>query len=149
MAKTFKNMAELEKMLLEQCRQACEFAANEVYESINYFLNQYYSEWSPSSYQRSYDLLHSAFKTTIKKVGNGYQAVVGIDYESLDNYRDTSGFQVVKWANTKGIHGGLDVSSEGADTAVWDDMIESTITSGQLIKDCEVFLKGKGFITIT
>ncbi|MDR2277379.1 MAG: hypothetical protein LBE23_05930 [Vagococcus sp.] len=127
------------------CKQVCEYAANEVFEAINYFLAQYYDEWEPTYYQRkNYDLLHSAFKTTAKKVGNSYVAEVGIDYESLDNYKDATGWDVVNWANTKGIHGGYDASSFGANTAVWDDSIDSTITSGQLLSDCIEFLKGKG-----
>lgn len=137
---------DLENYLLNTvCKQVCEFAANEVYEAINYFIAQYYSEWEPSFYQRQYDFLHSAFKTTVKKVGNSYVAEVGIDYESLDNYKDATGLQVVTWANTKGIHGGYDASSEGANTAVWDDAMDSTINSGQLLLDCIVYLKGKGF----
>lgn len=145
MAKTFKNMAELEKALLEQCKQLCEFASNEVYEAINFFLGQYYSEWTPKYYQRSYDMLHSAFKTTVKRVGNGYEAVVGIDYESLNEYENATGYQVISWANDA-LHGGLDV---GTDTRVWDDTIDVTIHSGQLLKDCIAFLKGKGFTIVT
>jgi hypothetical protein len=139
------GMKELEKYLLQQCKDLCEMASIEVFEAINFFLNQYYSEWSPSYYQRSYDLLHSAFKTEVKKVGNGYQAVVGIDYESLDNYENASGWQIVDWSN-KGLHGNLDV---GTDTRIFDDSINSTITSGQLLKDCIVFLKSKGLTVIT
>lgn len=139
---------ELESYMLAMSKQACEYMVEGFYETLNFFLAQYYSEWHPSSYQRGYDLLHSAFKTEVKRVGMGYQAIVGIDYESLDNYKSASGYQVVSWANTKGIHGGLDVSDEGADTAVWDDAYNSAITSGQLIKDCLAFLKVKG-INIT
>lgn len=139
-----KNMAELNKLLLEQCKQLCEYASNEVYEAINYFLNQYYTEWEPIQYSRSYDMLHSAFKTTVRKVGNGYEAVVGIDYESLDNYKDATGFEVVTWANSE-LHGGLNVNTN---TRVFDDAINSTISNGQLLKDCVDYLKGKGF-TIT
>lgn len=139
--KTFSTMAELEKALLEQCKELCEFASNEVYSAINYFLAQYYNEWSPQYYQRSYDMLHSAFKTNVKKVGKGYQAEVGIDYESLNNYEDATGFQVISWANNA-LHGSMDV---GTDTRVWDDAMDSTINSGQLLADCITYLKGSGF----
>ena len=138
--KTFKNMAELEKALLEQCKELCEFASNEVYEAINYFLAQYYSEWE-GSYQRTKDFLFSAFKTNVKKQGNGYVAEVGIDYESLNNYENATGFQVVTWANNA-LHGGYDA---GTDTRVWDDAMDSTINSGQLLADCITYLKGSGF----
>ena len=135
---------ELEVFLLERCRELCEFASNEVYEAINFFLAQYYSEWQPSVYQRTYDMLHSAFKTEVKKVGNGYQSIVGIDYESLDSYKDVSGWQAVTYANEE-THGGLNVDTH---TRVFDDAIDSTITSGQLLKDCIVFLRSKGFTVI-
>lgn len=136
---------ELNEYLLKVvCKQVCEYAANEIYEAINFFLSQYYSEFSPISYQRSYDLLHSAFKTTPKIVGNSCIAEVGIDYESLNNYENITGWQAVDFANNS-LHGGLDV---GTDTRVFDDAIESTITSGQLLKDCIAFIKSKG-ISVT
>lgn len=136
---------ELEKYLLEQSRQLCEFASEEVYEAINFFLARYYSEWKPSSYTRSFDLLHSAFKTEVKRKGNGYYVVVGIDYESLNNYENATGFEVINFANNA-LHGGLDV---GTDTRVYDDAVDSTISSGQLLADCIIFLKSKGLTIIS
>lgn len=132
---------ELEAYLLNACKQACEFMSKEFYEALNYFLAQYYSEYTPKQYSREKDFLYSAFKTEVKKVGNGYQAVIGIDYESLDNYEDATGYQVVTWANSA-LHGGYDA---GTDTHVWDDTIDVTINSGQLLAHCIVFLKGKGY----
>lgn len=149
MATKLGGKKELEQYLLGICKELCEFATNEVYEAINFFLSQYYREWKPSEYSRTEEFLRSAFKTEVKKSGNGYRAVVGIDYESLDNYNDATGFEVVSWANEKGIHGGLDVSNQGADTAVFDDAIDSTINSGQLLKDCIEYLRSKGFTIIT
>lgn len=139
-----KSMIDLEKFMLDHCKQLCEYAANEVYEAINYFLDQYYSEWKPATYQRTYEFLHSAFKTDIKKVGNGYEIEVGIDYESLDDYENATGFEVVSYAN-QGLHGGLDVNTN---THVWDDAIDSTIESGQLLADCIIFLKSRGLTVI-
>ena len=128
------------------CKQVCEYATNEVYEAINYFLAQYYHEFEPQFYQRSYDLLHSAFKTTAKKVGNKYVAQIGIDYENLDNYENATGLEIINWANTSGIHGGIKTDGN---TRVWDDALDSTVRNGQLLVDCIAFLKGKGFkITI-
>lgn len=142
------GIKELEAYGLLISKQACEYMVNGFYETLNFFLNQYYMEWTPSSYNRTRDLLFSAFKTNVIRVGSGYQATVGIDYESLDNYYEASGYQVVSWANERGIHGGYDASKEGANTEVWNDSIESAITSGQLIMDCLAFLKVKG-ISIT
>lgn len=139
-----RNMAELEKVMLEQCKKLCEFASDEVHKAVDKYIKQYYSEWTPSVYERTYDFLGSAFKTDVVRKGNGYEAVVYIDYESLNKYKDDTGFQVVTWAN-QGLHGGLDV---GTDTAVWDDAIDETVRSGQLLNDCIEFLKKQGFNVI-
>jgi hypothetical protein len=137
--------SDLQKIMEQHAKQLCELMANEVYEAVNFFLNQYYEEWTPVQYQRSYDMLHSAFKTNVKKVGNSFVAEVGIDYESLDNYKDATGYDVVTWANN-GLHGGMNV---GTNTKVWDDAIEETIGSGQLLLDCIAYLKSKGFTVYT
>lgn len=123
------------------CKQVCEYAANEVFEAINYFLAQYYQEYTPTSYIRTEQFLRSAFKTTAKKSGNRYIAEIGIDYESLDNYENATGFEIMNWSN-QALHGGVDF---GTNTRVWDDAMSSTIYSGQLLADCIAFLKGKGF----
>lgn len=123
------------------CKQVCEYAANEVYSAINYFLAQYYREYTPISYIRSEQFLRSAFKTTAKKSGNRYVAEIGIDYESLDDYENATGYEIVFWSN-QALHGNVDV---GTNTRVWDDAMSSTIYSGQLLADCIAFLKGKGF----
>ena len=136
-----RNSNDLNKMMMEYCKELCTLMTEEVYSAINYFIIQYYNEWTPSQYQRTEAFLQSAFKTDVKKIGNGYQAIVGIDYESLNEYEEATGFQTVTWAN-EGLHGSLDV---GTDTHVWDDAMESTIGSGQLLKDCIIYLRSKGF----
>lgn len=144
------GMKELEKYMLQQCKALCEMASIEFEETVNYFLAQYYKEdWDSRKYDRTKALLHSCFRTEVKKRGNGYYSEVYIDYESLNDYENATGFQVVTWANTKGIHGGFDASGFGADTAVWDDSIDSAINSGQLFKDCITFLRSKGLTVIT
>lgn len=127
------------------CKQVCEYAANEVYSAINYFLAQYYREYTPTSYIRSESFLRSAFKTIAKRSGNRYVAEIGIDYESLDDYENATGYEIVSWSN-QGLHGNVDV---GTNTRVWDDAMSSTIYSGQLLADCIAFLKGQGFKIIS
>ena len=140
-----RNMAELQKMLEKQARDICEMAANEVYEAINYYLSQYYSEWEPKLYLRTESMLHSAFKTKVVQVGNSFKAEVGIDYEALDDYIDATGWEVVNWANTEE-HGGMNVNTH---TRVFSDAVDNTINNGQLLADCIEFLRKRGFIVIS
>lgn len=67
--------------------------------------------------------------------------MVYIDYESMDNYVNATGFQVAAWANT-GLHGGLSVSHK---PHVWDDTLENTIDNGSLLQLAIQYLRSQGF----
>ena len=113
-----------------------------VYETLNYFLQDYYNSYSPEYYKRQYDLLRSAVKVEPKRVGNKVVASVYIDYDSMDNYYNATGYEVVSWAN-QGLHGGLDVGN--GTPHVWDETLDNTITNGELLKLAIEHLKSKGF----
>lgn len=138
-----KNSKDLENYLKLKAKQVCDYASNIVYEAINYYLNQYYQEWTPASYIRTEQLLRSAFKTKATFTGNSWNAEVGIDYDSLD-YIDAEGYNVVNFANS-GLHGGLEV---GTDTHIYDDAIDKTIRNGQLLDDIIKYIQGKGITVI-
>ena len=56
--------------------------ADRVYETLNYFLKDYYSGYDPPSYQRTKDLLYSAVKIDAEPYKGGVRACVFIDYDS-------------------------------------------------------------------
>ncbi len=141
MATRISNMNELVKALQPVMMGLVNQLADEVYETLNYFLNDYYTGWTPSSYQRTKDFLHSAVKTEAKMIGNKCVASVYIDYDSMDDYVNATGFQVAQWANT-GTHGGLSVNHK---PHVWDDTMDNTINNGSLLKSAIEYLKSKGF----
>ncbi|WP_243126666.1 hypothetical protein [Clostridium sp. HBUAS56010] len=116
--------------------------ADRVYETLNYYLQSYYDAYDPLSYRRSYDFLRSAVKVEPKRVGNKVVASVYIDYDSMDNYYNATGFEVVTWAS-QGLHGGLDVGN--STPRVWDETIENTVENGELLKLAIEYLKSKGF----
>ncbi len=141
MAIRVNNMDELEKALQPMLMGLVNQMANEVYETLNYFLYDYYKGWTPSSYRRTKDFLYSAVKTEAKMVGNKCMASVYIDYDSMDEYVNATGYQVATWANT-GTHGGLSVNHK---PHVWDDTMDNTINNGSLLKSAIAYLKSKGF----
>lgn len=134
-------MDDLEKALQPVLLGIVNQLADEVYKTLNFFLNEYYTGWTPQSYRRTEDFLRSAVKTEAKMKGNRYVASVYIDYESMDDYVNATGFQVATWANT-GYHGGLSVSHK---PHVWDDTMDNTINNGSLLKSAIAYLKSKGF----
>lgn len=114
--------------------------ATRVYETLNYYLDDYYTGWTPESYRRTKDFLYSAVKTEAKPYNGGVKASVYIDYESMNNYVNATGYQVAKWAN-EGQHGGLEVSHK---PHVWDDTMDNTINNNSLLELAVEYLKSRG-----
>lgn len=142
MVKRVSNMSQLSAALMPYMEGMVNQMAERVYQTLNYFLQDYYNSYKPEYYRRQYDLLRSAVKVEPKRVGNKVVASVYIDYDSMDNYYDATGYQVVSWAN-QGLHGGLDVGNNTP--RVWDDTMDETVNNGELLKLAIKYLKSKGF----
>ena len=141
MAKYINNMDELAKALQPVMMGMVDTLAERVYETLNYFLQEYYNSYDPVSYRRQYDFLHSAVKVEPKIKGNKVEASVYIDTDAMDSYYNATGYQVAAWAN-QGLHGGLDTGSNTPH--VWDDTMDETINNGELLKLAIGYLKEKG-----
>ena len=141
MAIHVNNMKELNKALQPVMKGMVDKMAERVYETLNYFLQEYYDSYDPVYYRRSYDFLHSAVKVDAHPYKGGAKASVYIDYESMNNYVDATGFEVATFANT-GTHGGLSVNHK---PHVWQDTIDNTVNNGELLKLAVDYLKSKGF----
>ena len=79
MAKHISNMDELEKALMPTMLKMVDVMATKVYETLNYFLQEYYDSYDPVSYRRQKDFLYSAVKVEPKIVRNKAVASVYID----------------------------------------------------------------------
>lgn len=141
MAKHVSNMNELAKALQPVMMDMVNKMADRVYETLNYFLLDYYAGYDPSSYQRTKDFLYSAVKVDARPYKGGVKASVYIDYDSLNSYRGVTGYQVVKWSN-EGLHGGIEVDHK---PHVWQDTMDETVNNGELLKLAVEYLKSKGF----
>ena len=134
-------MDELAKALQPVMIGMVDELAERVYETLNYFLQEYYNSYDPKSYRRQYDFLRSAVKVEPKVKGNKVVASVYIDTDSMDNYYNATGYQVAQWAN-QGLHGGLNTNSKTPH--VWDDTMDKTVNNGELLKLAVQYLKSKG-----
>jgi len=142
MAKHISNMDQLQKALMPAMVKMVDTLAERVYETLNYFLQEYYDSYDPVSYRRQYDFLRSAVKIEPKIKGNKVTAAVYIDTESMDNYYNATGEQVATWGN-QALHGGLNVGSKTPH--VWDDTMDATINNGGLLELAVEYLRSKGF----
>ena len=115
--------------------------AERVYETLNYFLQEYYNSYDPVYYRRQFDFLRSAIKIQPKVKGSKVVAAVYIDTDHMDNYYNATGKEITSWAN-QGLHGG---KIEGNNTPhVWDDTVKHTVENGELLKLAVDYLKGRG-----
>lgn len=130
MARRISNMNDLQAALQPIMTKLVDQLAERVYETLNYYLNDYYTGWTPDSYRRTKAFLRSAVKVDAYPYKGGAKASVYIDYNSMDDYVNAAGYQVVEWANT-GLHGGLSVSHK---PHVWDDTMDNTINNGRLLQ---------------
>lgn len=83
----FKNQKELERFIMKQSRQALMKAQDKVYEIIKRFLYQFYTEYDPEVYDRTYQFLKSLVQSKIVSDGKGYKAEV---YFNLDYGYETA-----------------------------------------------------------
>ena len=141
MAKHISNMNQLQAALMPTMVKMVDELAERVYETLNYFLQEYYNSYDPKSYRRQYDFLRSAVKVEPKIKGSKVTASVFIDTESMGNYYNATGVQVAQWAN-QGLHGGLDTNSKTPH--VWDDTMDNTVNNGELLKLAVEYLRSKG-----
>ncbi len=140
MAKRINSINDLEKAIQPAIQGMVNQLADQVYKVLNYYLNDYYTGWTPESYQRTKDFLYSAVKTEAKMAGSKCVASVYIDYDSMDNYVKATGYEVATWADT-GLHGGLSVNHK---PHVWSDTMDNTINNGSLLNTAIVYLKSRG-----
>ena len=138
-------MKDLEKALQPVLLGMVDEMTERVYQTLNYFLQEYYNSYNPKSYRRQFDFLRSAVKTKAKMSGNKVVASVYIDTDAMDDYYNATGYEVAAWAN-RGLHGGLDTGSNTPH--VWDDTLDETVNNGELLRLAVDYLKSKG-ITVT
>ena len=133
-------MNDLQNALQPVMTKMVDQLAEQVYETLNYFLNNYYTGWTPNSYSRTEAFLRSAVKVDAHPYNGGVKASVYIDYNSMDDYVNATGYQVAQWANT-GLHGGLSVSHK---PHVWEDTLDQTINNGSLLQLAIQYLRSQG-----
>ena len=81
---TFDSVDALKSYILSRSEVAVKLAQERVYQVINRFVKEYYAEFTPEVYERTYQLFRSLVKTGIKQTGNGYVAEVYFDASNLD-----------------------------------------------------------------
>lgn len=161
----FNSANDLKKFILSKSKIALSEALNKTYEIIGKFVKQYYSEYDPYVYERTYQLYKSLVKTDVISTGNGYKAYVYFDLSSLDysikhmTKIQKNGFYINpyngarsyngEFPNTNGdaeksfmaaAHGSHGGKTSG--TAIWDESFN--VLNGNLYKILKRYLVANG-----
>ena len=116
-----KNETQLKQILLAKCKNALIKTQEQVYQIINRFVKEFYAEYSPEMYERTYQLYRSLVKSEIIPTGNGYEAYVYFDLSSIDYVtgRNPSGEQVMQAADY-GRNGAMGLAvADFKGTSIW------------------------------
>lgn len=122
----FKNETQLKTFLMAKCKNAMIKSQEQVYQIINRFVKEFYAEFSPEMYERTYQLYRSLVKSDIKPTSNGYEAEVYFDLSSLYYVTGSqpSGEQVMGAAEW-GRHGAMDLAvADFKGTSIWHEPLE-------------------------
>lgn len=122
MAQVIKSMNDLTKIIESRAQQALKMTQQEIFEVIQEHITEYYHEFTPAMYHRTWTFLNSLIKTDIMKSGNTLSCTVEIDKNYL-SYRyegDVTGLEVSMLANEHS-HGGVYNDDFGC---FWDDSMQ-------------------------
>ena len=113
---TFNSFDELKKYVISKSKTAISLAQEQVFQIINRFVKEYYAEFSPEMYERTYQFYRSLVKTDVMPTNNGWVAEVYFDISALDYHmKRINGVEVPNkgWSEMKtlesamaGFHGG-------------------------------------------
>lgn len=87
MARRINNFDELQIALMPEIKKMVDVLTQRVYEILNFFLQEYYNSYDPTSYRRQYDFLRSAVRVDSRIRGSKAEAYVYIDYNAIMNPR--------------------------------------------------------------
>lgn len=120
----FNSVEEIKAYILSQSASAINQAKEMIYQVLDKFVKQYYAEYSPEMYERTYQLYRSLVKTDIVSTGDGWEATVYFDFNRLvyTSGSSPSGKQVMD-AAAYGGHGAEGLRVVQGKTGIWNDSI--------------------------
>lgn len=129
---TIKNPRAFSKALMPKMREAAESMQSTVYSTIHAFMMQYYQEYEPEKYQRTFRFFNSLVKSDIKRIHNGFECSVYIDLNSFKSgYEGNTPFEAADMIN-RGFHADTSMNRHSYKTPYdveaqyrfWDDSID-------------------------
>lgn len=109
--KAIRNLNDLNRVLIPKMREAMDTMQGMVYSTIHAFMILYYKEYEPEEYQRTFQFFNSLVKSDIKRVNNGFECSVYIDFDSFKSgYEGNTPFEIVDMIN-RGFHADMSMNN--------------------------------------
>lgn len=99
------NSNELKQALLPKMREAIQKTQMQIYDIIDQVLQDFYNDYTPEYYKRTYQLLRSLVHSDIEELPNGYRATVYFDYTKLKYKKSWSGAKEMEFGGVRGLRG--------------------------------------------
>ena len=143
----FRSEEEIKSYIMSRIKNSVAMSEKKAHEIINNFLKQYYSEFSPSVYERTYQRLHSLVKSEVASTGNGYKAEIYFDISKLDySMKLVNGKQVPNkgWSEEKTLEAAMTGSHGGYSfgTPIWTE--SETMLNANMINILKQYLISSG-----
>ena len=143
-SRSFNNFKDLFKSIKSDTEQALNHTTDLTKELIDSFINQWYNDYTPTVYERTYQLLNAVIRTDVQKSGNKMNVTIYLDKCLLAYDTDTDG---ILQAADNGLHGSINNHYEEGERHVrlWSDSIEQIKDTEMIFTAFENYLKNKGY----
>lgn len=143
------NKNELNAILLQKTKNALIKAQEQVYAVVNRFVKEYYAEYDPIEYVRTYQFYRSLVKSEIVPADNGqlgWKARVYFDLDKLDYYMKTTRSKGTKVNDTQNFDDPLDEKGVMSRVMRGLHVVKPTTVQGTPIwAETQKFLDEQGF----
>lgn len=142
------NANELNNMLKKVAMEAMDQVREQVSDCIDKFIKQYYEEYAPEQYFRTYQFFDSLVVPSVKANGNTLTCEIYLDPGSM-NYKNASGQAVLEMID----HGYHAMRRMGAPydipgTAVWSESVSYIEKYDLVIGTFKKYLESQGFTVV-
>lgn len=156
-----RSKSDLNKMFDGVIQNALLQVREKIAEIIQKFIYRYYDEQvftdingnatnEPKQYERTNAFLNSLCKTDVVKTGNGFECRVYIDTDSMNNYDNHNGLEVMEMIN-RGFHADVAMNDGFYKTRynirgvkVWDESLAEIEKTKIIAETFREFLKSEG-----
>lgn len=144
--KVINNSQQLKQHMQKIMTQVLEETALKINDVITEFLQNWYDDYTPTSYKRTEQLLNSCTTSQVFQAGNNFAVQVYINYNAMHHNlaNDITELDIVQNAE-RGIHGVKYGRLGNAGVGFWKESIDEIKNNKIIIKAFTEFMISKGF----